>query len=384
VLFAAGLFSHAFLYNFYLDRLGIGEAVMGGAAAALTAGGLTALMPAGFMVDRAGPRSSYFTAAFLAAVGLAAGAFAQSAPAIYAAAFLAGAGTATWRVAAGPLLMRLTTPATRERAFSWNVALLLASGALWTVAAGAAPAWLERSFGLGPLGGVRTGLALGSVGTLLSAALFSFVRGSAPVLARYGTATSKTAHPRERRLEPRLLLLILIVAVWMVPGGMVIPFFNLYFLRVHEMEVARIGWLFGAAQGVTAVMVFVSGDLAARFGARRMLLLWALPFGPLLWGLAAAGSFVLAALLYGAQGFVAPATNALIDQLLLERSPEHRHGAVSTARNAATELSGLAGAGMAGWLLQASSFPVLFVVAGMVATFGSIGLLLGFRGQPSR
>jgi hypothetical protein len=88
--------------------------------------------------------------------------------------------------------------------------------------------------------------------------------------------------------------------------------------------------------------------------------------------------------LYGVQGFVPPATNALIDQLLLEQSPEHRHGAVSTARNAATELSGLAGAGIAGWLLQASSFPVLFVVAGMVATFGSIGLMLGFRGQPSR
>jgi MFS family permease len=357
---------------------------MGGAAAALTAGGLIALMPAGFMVDRAGPRSSYFTAAFLAAAGLAAGAFARSAPAIYAAAFLAGAGTATWRVAAGPLLMRLTTPATRERAFSWNVAMLLGSGALWTVAAGAAPAWLERSFGLGPLGSVRTGLALGSVGTLLSAALFVFVRGSPSMLARYGTATSETEHIPARRLDAGMLLLIFLVAVWMVPGGMVIPFFNLYFLRVHEMEVTRIGLLFGAAQGVTAVMVFVSGDLAARFGARRMLWLWALPFGPLLWGLAAAGSFALAAVLYGVQGFVPPATNPLIDQLLLERSPEHRHGAVSTARNAATELSGLAGAGVAGWILQASSFPVLFVVAGMVATVGSVGLLLGFKPSPPR
>ena len=29
VLFGAGLFSHAFLYNFYLDELQLGESVMG-------------------------------------------------------------------------------------------------------------------------------------------------------------------------------------------------------------------------------------------------------------------------------------------------------------------------------------------------------------------
>ena len=54
VLFAAGLFFHAFLYNFYLDAIGHSEAVMGYAAASLTAGGLAALLPAGKLVDKLG------------------------------------------------------------------------------------------------------------------------------------------------------------------------------------------------------------------------------------------------------------------------------------------------------------------------------------------
>jgi MFS family permease len=86
VLFGAGLFAHAFLYNFYLERLGHGPAVMGGAAAALTAGGLTALAPAGLLVDRAGSRTAYLFACAAAAAGLLAGAFVERTGMIYAAA----------------------------------------------------------------------------------------------------------------------------------------------------------------------------------------------------------------------------------------------------------------------------------------------------------
>ena len=45
VLFATGLIIHAFLYNFYLEALGVSATVMGHAAAALTAGSLLTLIP---------------------------------------------------------------------------------------------------------------------------------------------------------------------------------------------------------------------------------------------------------------------------------------------------------------------------------------------------
>ena len=168
VLFGAGLFAHAFLYNFYLQGLGLGEAVMGLAAASLTAGGLLALAPAGAVVDRVGPRAAFAGAAALTALGLAAGALVRAPLAVNAAAFLAGMGTATWRVAGGPLMLRLAPPHLRARAFSWNVAVLLGSGALWTAAAGAVPRWMQ-GMGMSEEGGLRAALLMGALATGLSA-----------------------------------------------------------------------------------------------------------------------------------------------------------------------------------------------------------------------
>src|SRR5260370_13972970 len=92
ILFGSGLFFHAFLYNFYLDRLGLTPTTMGHAAAALTAGGLLGLIPAGWIVDRVGARVGLLLAGAVCALGLAAGALPRLPATIYLAAALAGAG----------------------------------------------------------------------------------------------------------------------------------------------------------------------------------------------------------------------------------------------------------------------------------------------------
>src|SRR5260370_12733171 len=118
VLFATGLISHAFLYNFYLEALHFSPQVMGHAAAALTAGGLVVLLPAGALGDRVGPRAVVVTAAAVLAIGLALGAVAVAPAAIYAAAALAGAGPGMWPVVTPPPFMSLTEPRLRARAFA--------------------------------------------------------------------------------------------------------------------------------------------------------------------------------------------------------------------------------------------------------------------------
>ncbi len=102
VLFGAGLFFHAFLYNFYLEALGHPETVMGYAAASLTVGGLAALLPAGRLVDTLGARVVLRGAVVLGAVGLVAGAVVARPAMVYAAAVAAGAGAGSWRAAQGP------------------------------------------------------------------------------------------------------------------------------------------------------------------------------------------------------------------------------------------------------------------------------------------
>ncbi|MGH6691412.1 MAG: MFS transporter, partial [Gammaproteobacteria bacterium] len=368
-----------------LQELALGAAVMGVAAASLTAGGLTALVPAGILVDRVGARAAFFIAVVLACAGLATGAIVANRAAIYAAAFVAGAGTAVWRVSTGPILMRLTAGATRSRAFSWNVALLLASGAIWTFGAGSLPSWLERTLETTTLQALRWSLIAGAAGTALAALVFAFVPATATPRARQTVnelldRSGRIARAAASiRIPLPLAVAVLVITLWMTAGGAVIPFFNIYFQREHGLSIARIGVIFAAAQAVTALIVFGSGEAASRWGPRRMLLLWSLAFAPALWALTTVDGVGVAILLFLIQGCVPPATNPLIDQVLLERSPATRHGAVSSWRNAATEVSGLIGSSAGGLLLQTASFTALYTVAGTLAAVGAIGLALVLR-----
>jgi predicted MFS family arabinose efflux permease len=308
--------------------------------------------------------------------------------AIYAAAFVAGAGTAVWRVSTGPILMRLTAGARRSRAFSWNVALLLASGAIWTFGAGSLPSWLERTLEITTLQALRWSLIAGAAGTAFAALAFAFVPAMTTPRARHTNSPSSASLHRPGRIARAadsiriplpLAVAVLVIAFWMTAGGAVIPFFNIYFQREHGLSIARIGVIFAAAQAVTALIVFGSGEAASRWGPRRMLILWSLAFAPALWALTAVDSVGVAILLFLIQGCVSPATNPLIDQVLLERSPATRHGAVSSWRNAATEVSGLVGSSAGGLLLQTASFAALYALAGTLAAVGAIGLALVLR-----
>ncbi|HEX5727303.1 MAG TPA: MFS transporter, partial [Longimicrobiaceae bacterium] len=177
-------------------------------------------------------------------------------------------------------------------------------------------------------------------------------------------------------VPPRLAALAGLVAAWMLASALVLPFFNLYFRREHDLPIGRIGVLFAGVQAVTALAIFVSGEAAARVGPRRTLAFWTLVFTPALWALAGAQGVGIAVALYFVQGIVPPATNPLIDQLLLERAPPGREGTVSSWRNAATDGAGLVGASLGGVVLERGSFQLLFGIAGGVALAAAV-LLLG-------
>jgi MFS family permease len=375
VLFAAGLFSHAFLYNFYLEAIGLRPRVFGNAAAALTAGGLLALIPAGIVVDRMGPRIAYRIAAILLALGLGGGALVTRPLPIYGCALIAGLGTAVWRVAMSPLLMQQAPASLRNRVFSWNVAALVGFGALWTFFAGAAPAWIAARTGLSPLESTRTALLIGAFGSVLGALLLL-------VLRRASWSGPESPPPNRRtgfRVPPVYALLALVIGVWMTASGLVLPFFNLFFHQVHDLPLSRVGTVLALAQLVSAAGLLLNAELSVRLGAYRTLTLMSIIFAPLLWILAGSNALWLAIAVYLLQSVIPPATNALIDQLLMEYAPADRRGAVSSWRNAATEASGFAGASAGGLVLERGTFRVLIAAAGVIALVGAALLSAGFR-----
>ena len=383
-LFACGLFVHAFLFNFYLKALGATTTVMGHQAAALTVGGMIALLPTGAVVDRAGARLALTFAAIFTAVALAAGAVVTSTPLIYAAAIGAGAGTSCWRVATAPLLIRATSPHLRARALSWNVALLVATGGIWTAAAGALPAWLERGYGVAPIESIRISLLLGAAVTLASGFLFWRVTGGFTSVPAVDSSdpTRTTSGFSLRGIPVWVLVIIPLVALWMTGYGMVLPFVNIFFTDVWKLPVERVGVIMASGQWVAALGVAVSGEIAHRIGPARMLAAWLLIPAPLLWLLAGSQSLGLSVPLYLVLTIVAPAVFPLVDQVVLERVSESRHGVVSGFRNLATEASGAAGASVGGGVLRLGSFSLLLTVAGGLSMAAAIGLLASlFRGR---
>jgi predicted MFS family arabinose efflux permease len=116
-----------------------------------------------------------------------------------------------------------------------------------------------------------------------------------------------------------------------------------------------------------------------RLGVLRFFTLAVALFAPAIGGLAWAAGVPLAVALFLVQGLIGPLTNPLIDQLLLERAPPERHGRVSGWRNAAADLSALAGASIGGTLLAATAFPTLLTLAGAVGLTGGLGLVQALR-----
>jgi len=377
LLFGTGLIFHAFLYNFYLDALHLPTEVMGHAAAALTAGGLVMLLPAGVLTDRAGPKLSVTIAAAVLAVGLVLGAVATTPLAVYAAAAVAGAGSGIWRVATPPILMGLTEPGTRARAFAWNVGLLVGWGGLGTAIAGLTPGWLEHHWGLTHLPAMRGALILGAVGSAASVLLFRSLRGPLEHTAEVIAAADPA--PASASANGRMLLLVSLVAVWMLGSALAAPFFNIFFSREHGLPIARIGVVFAAVNGAWALAVLASGEAARRLGVSRVLNAALLLFAPAMLGLSVAGGVQLAVTLYFFQGLIGPVTNPLIDQWLLGQTSPERHGLVSSWRQVAADLSGMIGASFGGYVLATGGFDSLFRVAAAIGLIGGLGLIASGR-----
>lgn len=373
VLFATGLIFHAFLYNFYLEALAFTPEVMGHAAAALTAGSLVTLIPGGLLADRTSPRTTLLLGAVILAAGLALGAMAATSAAVYGAAVLAGAGSGLWRVAMAPVLMRLTTPETRARAFAWNIGLIVVWNGVGVWLAGASSAWLEGGWGLARLPAARLALLLGAAGSAASALLFQAVRlEHAPTAETPPSGPTPAARPTAVR---DLVVLVALVGVWMLGPALSSQFLNIFFSHQHRLPVERIGLVFGAASWAWALVVLGSGELASRVGVQRVLFASLLLFGPATWGLALARSIGLAVACYFLQGLVAPLTTPLIDQWLLGRTPVERQGAVSSWRQLAADASAMAGASLGGRILAGSAFDTLFLTAGAIGLVGALGMI---------
>jgi len=227
---------------------------------------------------------------------------------------------------------------------------------------------------------LRLGLAIGAAGTATSLLLFALLRVSTVPREQPAEGPSPVGFrkPVLSAEDLKALRVVALIGLWMLGPALVAQFFNLYFFRTFALPVERVGLVIGVAHAATALVVVLSGELALRLGASRVLAGWLFLLGPTLLLLPVVGLY-LAVLLYFIQGLSQPSANPLIDQMLMEGAAPERRGTISSWRNVAADASAIAGASLGGWIVTVGSFPALFVTAGLVGMAATIPLTSGLR-----
>jgi hypothetical protein len=159
--------------------------------------------------------------------------------AVLATAFASGICTAAWAVSNSPVIAQFTNERNRPWAFSLTFAAGIGTGALAGIAGGRLPS---------VAGSVRGAILAGSL-IALAALILAF---RLPV----GSVTKDDA--KNTGATPFVRRFLFCAGVWSLATGMFNPFFNVYFSRIANLTVERIGALFSVSQVFQAAAILVA------------------------------------------------------------------------------------------------------------------------------
>jgi MFS family permease len=347
-------------------ELGVGPAGFGAVFAAIGLGSAVALLPAGMLVDRFGPRRVLATGALVTAVGYGVAAFTSDVVLFSAAVFFAGIGTAAVPVAGMSALLREFPPEKRGVALGWRQLAVPLGG---TIGAVGLPL-------LAHAGGVRLAIMGSAAVTAATALWFAWLtpggRGEARSLRLDGVLTA----PGMRRL-----LMIALLYAFALASALT---YLVSAARAGGMDKAEAGLLFVLLNVSAAASRVVWGRLADRDGGtRRMRTLadtglvsaagaLAMPLALHAGVVAAVPAVLLIA--FGAFGF-----NGVLYVTAGELvGPERAGRAVGIASTMVFGATSL-GSPAAGLVAQGSSYDVMWLVAAAGSAAGAVVALRGVR-----
>jgi len=165
--------------------------------------------------------------------------------------------------------MELSTAQNRSRLFAWDVALLIASGAGATAVAGRFVPWIEAAVRLSHGAALSGAMLAGAVVTAASVALYATIGLPGVSIERAARSSASIPLP--------VVALVGASGLWLAALVLGAPFFNIYFTRTFALALPSVSAIFSGVTIATAVLVAVAGEVATRWGARRAFTGWLLP-----------------------------------------------------------------------------------------------------------
>lgn len=285
------------LLGIYLAKLRFDAARIGAVVAVGLAGGAVATLLVTLAGDRFGRKKALLALAAFGAVGGFAAAWVSGFAAVSAAAFLGmlngmGRDRSASLVLEQAILPATTTDADRTKVFAWYNVLQDAGHALGSLLAGA-PYAFRAFFPVGEIASFRLAIGLSAVFVLATAVLYLGLSPAVEVpAARARTAVS----PESRKVLFRISSLFAVDAL--AGGFLVSSLLSYFFYRRFGVAEGAVAVLFFAARALNAVSHLGAAWLSRRIGLVNTMVFTHIPSSVLLFTVAFAPSFPVAAVLF--------------------------------------------------------------------------------------
>jgi MFS family permease len=399
------------LYNLYLVSLGYNTDFVGLVLFAGYLGAALAIFPAGICIDRFGGKLILIWASV--AIGIAAAGqilLRQPIP-LLVSGFLAGAAGAFVLVVNAPFLISNSTPAERPLLFSLNIVVSLATTVLGELLGGVLPLWLRTiNWLMSPLPPWISWLLASQAqprsyqlaflfAGLLAAPSFlplflmsddhpeHITSGahetqqsrSSPIEKAYTLIASLRAiHWRKVLLSP-IALLVTVQVVIGLGAGMLIPYFNLFFVQHLGATSALFGLLDGGANAINALLTLLAPLIALRIGRINTIAGTQLLGVVLLLTIGLSGSLPLAAAVYPFRQGAADMAMGIFQVFAMEAAPQERRGLANSLYQSSVQISRGLTTPLGGLLIARSGYTPVFITTAILYVLAAVILWSAFR-----
>ena len=332
---------------------------------------------AGAVVGRFGERRTYIVGILIVAVSTGAAAFAGNYAQFVVLRGVGGIGSAMFTVAATALLIKVSPPSARGRVASVNAAGFLLGGLLGPVIGGAIAVF-----------GLRAPFILYFV-TLLAAATVVAValrRSTLADRAEPGSRDSEGGMTLREALgvpQYRTLLLSVFTFGW-ASFGVRVSVIPLLVAATFHGDATMAAWVLAAYAAGNAMLIFPSGRWNDTVGRKPLLIIGSViltatyavfPAAPELW-IAIVVMFVAGA----GSALVNPGQQAVLADVLAQR----RGGNVVAAYSMMSDLGGVAGPLIAGWIVDVAGFGWAFGVTAALIGLAAVAWSVTPASRPHR
>ena len=253
------------LLNFYVLSLGYDEALLGKLVTVNSLAALLVALPAGYLADRLGRKTSLISAGALTSLSVLFMVLAPRTEVFYATNIMSGIGQSLAAVTMAPFMMENSGDKERTYLFSFSSGLMMASASAGNWIGGYLPTWIAGSRGVDPTSSAAYAGALMIAGVMLSLALVPlfFIREPRIVRSERSVFAPLSFAARQPAKLGKLILPMLLTSIG---AGLIMPFMNIFFRQVHHQSDPVIGSLFAWGSLAMGIGLLIAPPLAERMG----------------------------------------------------------------------------------------------------------------------